>query len=329
VQVDIKRVLAYSTISQIGYMFLGLGVGAWGAGVFHFMTHAFFKALLFLAAGVVILAMHHEQNMFHMGGLRKRMPFAFWTFLIGGSSLAALPLVTAGFYSKDLILEGAWAMGGTGYVLWGAGMLGAFLTGLYTFRAIFIVFFGEMRHEPVWWPDWRIKLPLVLLAALSIVGGFVEMPRTLGGFSAFAELLRPALPASTHEEIAVGTEAALQLSAVVVSLLGIYLAYIYYLRSPERAAGMSTGEWGSLFSRWWRAGWGFDWLYDLLFVRPLSWVANTNRADVVNLFWDGVGQLNALLNRGLAATESGIVRWYAAGVAVGAVLLIAIGAFAR
>ncbi|HEX5416325.1 MAG TPA: NADH-quinone oxidoreductase subunit L, partial [Chloroflexota bacterium] len=131
-QTDLKRVLAYSTISQIGYMFLALGVGAWGAAIFHLMTHAFFKALLFLAAGVVIMALHHEQDMLRMGGLHKQLPLAFWTFLIGAASLSALPLVTAGFYSKELILGAAWSSPQGSTWLWAAGVVGAFLTALYT-----------------------------------------------------------------------------------------------------------------------------------------------------------------------------------------------------
>jgi NADH-quinone oxidoreductase subunit L len=151
-QYDIKRVLAYSTVSQIGYMFLALGVGAWSAALFHFMTHAFFKALLFLAAGVVINALHHEHNMFKMGGLRKELPVAYWAFVIGGSALAGLPLVTAGFYSKDLILWSAVSSGKGSLWLWGAGLIGALFTAIYSYRLIFLVFYGEAKtyvsHRP-------------------------------------------------------------------------------------------------------------------------------------------------------------------------------------
>jgi NADH-quinone oxidoreductase subunit L len=143
VQTDIKRVLAYSTMSQIGYMFLALGVGAWHAAIFHLMTHAFFKALLFLSAGAVIVACHHEQNIFKMGGLRKKIPFVYACFLIGGGALAAFPFLTVGFYSKDAILWQAFASGHT--ELFWAGLLGAFFTSIYTFRLIFIVFHGEEK----------------------------------------------------------------------------------------------------------------------------------------------------------------------------------------
>jgi NADH-quinone oxidoreductase subunit L len=145
VQRDIKRVLAYSTISQIGYMFLALGVGAWSAAIFHLMTHAFFKALLFLAAGAVILSLHHEHDIFHMGGLWRRLPFVFVTFLIGSASLAGFPLITAGFFSKDLILWQTWASVHSSRWLWGAGVVGALLTTVYSFRLVFRVFFGPER----------------------------------------------------------------------------------------------------------------------------------------------------------------------------------------
>src|SRR5512146_15998 len=151
-QRDIKRVLAYSTISQIGYMFLALGVGAWSAAIFHFMTHAFFKALLFLAAGAVIQALHHEHDMFKMGGLRKQIPLTFWAFLISGCALAGLPIITAGFYSKGMILWSAWSSPQGGAALWLAGVVGVLLTALYIFRVIFSAFFGAaqipVEHAP-------------------------------------------------------------------------------------------------------------------------------------------------------------------------------------
>ena len=141
-QQDIKRILAYSTISQIGYMFMALGVGAWSAGIFHLMTHAFFKALLFLAAGAVIHCLHHEHNIFKMGGLRSKLPVVFWSFLIGSAALAALPF-TSGFFSKDQILLSAYEIHGVGPWLWAGGLLGALLTAIYSFRLVFIVFYGD------------------------------------------------------------------------------------------------------------------------------------------------------------------------------------------
>ena len=195
-QNDIKRILAYSTISQIGYMFLALGVGAWSAAIFHFMTHAFFKALLFLSAGVVVQRLREEHDIFKMGGLRQRLPLAFWSFLIGSASLAALPLITAGFYSKDLILWEAWSDGAGGRWLWAAGLIGAFLTAIYIFRAVFIVFFGTVNIEPTGQTGYRITIPLVVLSFLALTAGFVEIPPYLGNVPSFTNLMRSALPTS-------------------------------------------------------------------------------------------------------------------------------------
>ncbi len=189
VQRDIKRVLAYSTISQIGYMFLALGVGAWSAALFHFMVHAFFKALLFLGAGVVIMAMDGEHDMFKMGGLRKKLPVTFWTFLIGSCALSAVPLVTAGFYSKDLIIWQAYASARGGAWLWAGALAGALLTSMYTFRMVALTFFGPPAGRVGRHGGWRIHLPMIVLAALSLVAGFVEMPETLGGVSLFSGFL--------------------------------------------------------------------------------------------------------------------------------------------
>src|SRR5580692_6840160 len=192
-QHDIKRVLAYSTVSQIGYMFLALGVGAWQAAMFHFVTHAFFKALLFLGAGVIINALDEEHSIFRMGGLRKEMPVAFWTFLIAGCSLAGLPFITAGFFSKDLIIWEAWSAPNGHPGFWLAGMAGALLTSLYTFRLIFRVFFGPLGLPVTKRPGYATTLPLIVLAFLSIVGGYVKGP--LLGF--LNSVLPPTLEAHT------------------------------------------------------------------------------------------------------------------------------------
>jgi NADH-quinone oxidoreductase subunit L len=326
VQTDIKRVLAYSTISQIGYMFLALGVGAWSAAIFHFMTHAFFKALLFLGAGAVILAMHHEQNMFKMGGLRTRIPLVFWTFLAGAASLTALPLVTAGFYSKDLILWQAFASESGSVWLWLAGLIGALLTGLYTFRMVFITFYGEPRGEHhgqvAHTPGLAIRIPLVVLAVLAIIGGFVELPRTLGNLPLFSNFMRGALPETA---LAAGREALeplFQLIAAIVSLGGIGLAYLFFLRRPvteQDAARATEGVRG-----FWFSGWGFDWLYDKVFIRPYVWFAHANKNDFFDLIYRGLARFSAWMGRGLSTTETGRLRWYATGVALGAVLIIAI-----
>src|SRR5438309_2450946 len=181
VQVDIKRVIAYSTMSQIGYMFLGVGLGSYASGMFHLMTHAFFKALLFLAAGIVIHVLAAEQDMRKMGGLRKLMPRTYLAFLIGSLALVGI-FPFAGFFSKDSILAAAMASGPYGYVLWIAGLAGTFLTGLYTFRLLFLVFWGEpspfvrehfhaLKRDVV---GASLAVPVAVLAVLSVVGGWVQ-----------------------------------------------------------------------------------------------------------------------------------------------------------
>src|SRR5699024_1532064 len=170
VQNDIKRVLAYSTMSQIGYMFLALGVQAWDAAIFHLMTHAFFKALLFLTSGSIIIACHHEQDMFKMGGLSRTLKLPYICFLIGSASLAALPLVTAGFFSKDEILQLTFITGHQ--FMWLAALAGAFLAALYAFRMVFLTFHGKEHIKPHVPSGWAHSLPLVILAVLStFVGG--------------------------------------------------------------------------------------------------------------------------------------------------------------
>jgi NADH-quinone oxidoreductase subunit L len=325
-QHDIKRVLAYSTMSQIGYMFLALGVGAWSAAIFHFMTHAFFKALLFLAAGVLILRLHHEHNMFKMGGLRKELPLVFWTFLVGGCSLAALPLVTAGFYSKDLILWAAWAAPGGSPWLWAAGLLGALLTGLYTFRAVFLTFFGQpgdlvKEAAPIPRAGAAMSAPLVILAGLSIVGGLVQVPDTLGGLPLFSDFLHTILPPFQTVRGDLNTELTLQLIASAASLGGIYAAYVLFLRRrqvTERIAGTFLGR---ALHRFWFVGWGFDWLDNRFIIRPFVWLARIDKDDVVDLFYRGLAYLTWVLHRLLSLTQIGQVRRYALGIAIGAAIV--------
>jgi NADH-quinone oxidoreductase subunit L len=192
-QYDIKRVLAYSTISQIGYMFLALGVGALSAAVFHFMIHAFFKALLFLSAGAVIIALHHEHNMFKMGGIRKKLPIIYWTFLAGAAALAALPFITAGFYSKDMILFYVWGSDYGSLWLYAIGLLGAFITAVYTFRMVFITFFGEQKTKITHYPKALINIPLIILAILSIIAGFIQLPHNIADFTLFGNFINNSL----------------------------------------------------------------------------------------------------------------------------------------
>jgi NADH-quinone oxidoreductase subunit L len=321
-QRDIKRVLAYSTMSQIGYMFLALGVGAWSAAIFHFFTHAFFKSLLFLAAGAVILALGHEQDLFRMGGLRRRMPLVFWTFLIGAASLSALPLVTAGFYSKDLILLEAWQSPRGGRWLWAAGLAGAAITSLYAFRMVFLAFFAPLRREPAGRTPAAMSVPLVILAGLSIVAGFIQLPGTLGEAPLFTRFLGSVLP-SPAQRASHGMEAALQAISAAAALGGVLVAYLLFLRAPGRVTGLLRAPACDAVRRFWLGGWGFDWLYGRLFVRPIAWLARVNRADFIDLGPRAVAWASLLGNRLLARTQTGHVRWYAACLAAGAIALVA------
>ncbi len=324
VQTDIKRVLAYSTISQIGYMFLGLGVGAWSAAVFHLMTHAFFKALLFLGAGAVIISLHHEQDIFKMGGLRRRLPGVFWTFLIGSASLAALPLVTAGFYSKDLILWAAWSSDSGSPWLWAAGAGGALLTAVYAFRLVFIVFFGDERGHVERRPGLLILVPLTVLAVLSVVGGFVETPSALGHVSFFFDLLDPVLPPAHATVAGHGTEVLLQTVVAAITLLGVGLAFFLYVRRPAIPAAVKASPLGAWLCGLWLSGWGFDTLYDRIFVRPFVAVAGLLRADPLDEISSSVARVIAAGNSALSRTQDGRVRTYAFGIGLGAVIAVAV-----
>lgn len=315
VQTDIKRILAYSTMSQIGYMFLALGVAAWSAAIFHLMIHAFFKALLFLSAGAVIIACHHEQDIFKMGGLRKKIPFVYACFLVGGAALAALPLVTSGFYSKDEILFEAWA-GGHDYLLI-AGLAGAFLTSVYTFRLIFIAFHGkENGHaEPIKGVDYWLPLA-VLLVLSTAVGALVHQP---------LEGVLPAMP-STLLSAQAAHEGKLVLEFVSggIAILGIAIAAALYLGERRLVNRISATAPGRVLTKLWYNAWGFDWLYDRIFVRPFMALVHLLRRDPADQAIGVIPRLSQAGNRLLAVTENGQIRWYAASFAIGAVLILSV-----
>ncbi|HEY0944820.1 MAG TPA: NADH-quinone oxidoreductase subunit L [Opitutaceae bacterium] len=326
-QHDLKRVLAYSTISQIGYMFLALGVGAWTAAMFHFMTHAFFKALLFLAAGAVIHALADEHDMHRMGGLRTRLPLVFWTFLAGAAALAALPLITAGFYSKDLILFQAWTSPHGGPWLWGAGIIGALVTALYTGRMLSLTFFGKAHTEVSHRPGPLMTVPMVVLAALSLAGGFVETPHTLGGVTVFSHFLASTLPSAAHAATGMTQEIVLQLAATVAVLLGLGAAAHLHRHPPEASPRLTGRPAPQAIGRLWLAGWGFDWLYDRMLVRPFIGLARLNRRDVLDRIYDGIAAICRAFHRSLSATQTGLVRRYAMSITVGAIVLLLIAVF--
>ena len=296
VQTDIKRILAYSTMSQIGYMFLALGVGAWEGAIFHLMTHAFFKALLFLSAGAVIIATHHEQNIFKMGDLRKSLPLVYACFLVGGSALAALPLVTAGFYSKDAILWQVQASGQSA-LLW-AGLGGAFLTTLYTFRLIFIAFHGKEQTQAHAGQGLAHHLPLLVLLVLSTGVGALIVPPLAG-----------VLPAGPGDHIEEGRH-GLEILSGVIAVAGI--------------ATFAESALGRALSTLWFNAWGFDWLYDLIWVKPYLLATRLLGKDPL----DRMMNLPAVLAQGghqlLAWTVSGKLRWYAASMGMGAALILAL-----
>ncbi|SFA56280.1 NADH-quinone oxidoreductase subunit L [Metapseudomonas otitidis] len=308
VQTDIKRILAYSTMSQIGYMFLALGVGAWDAAIFHLMTHAFFKALLFLASGAVINACHHEQNIFKMGGLWKKLPLAYASFIVGGAALAALPLVTAGFYSKDEILWEAFASGHQ-WLLY-AGLAGAFLTSIYTFRLIFIAFHGEAKTEAHAGHGVAHWLPLSVLIVLSTFIGALITPPLAG-----------VLPQSVGHA---GGEAkhSLEIASGAIALAGILLAALLFLGKRRFVSAVAQSAPGRFLGAWWYAAWGFDWLYDKLFVKPYLLATRLLGNDPID---SGIGLIPRLVRGGngmLSSSQTGQLRWYAVSLVGGAVLVL-------
>ncbi|KNX77028.1 MULTISPECIES: NADH-quinone oxidoreductase subunit L [Pseudomonas] len=308
VQTDIKRILAYSTMSQIGYMFLALGVGAWDAAIFHLMTHAFFKALLFLASGAVIVACHHEQNIFKMGGLWKKLPLAYASFVVGGAALAALPILTVGFYSKDEILWEAFASGNTGLLY--AGLVGAFMTSLYTFRLIFIAFHGEAKTEAHAGHGISHWLPLGVLIVLStFIGAWIHPP------------LAGVLPESAGHA---GGEAkhSLEIASGAIAIAGILLSALLFLGKRRFVTAVANSGIGRVLSAWWFAAWGFDWIYDKLFVKPYLLISHILRKDPVDR---SIGLIPRMARGGhvaMSKTETGQLRWYTASIAVGAVLVL-------
>ncbi len=258
-QKDIKRILAYSTISQIGYMFLALGVGAWSAAIFHFMTHAFFKSLLFLAAGVVV----------------------------------------------------------------------QLLTAIYTFRPVFVAFFGDVQIEPAGQTGYRIAIPLVMLSVLALTAGFVELPPYMGNVPSFTNLMHTALPASpTAVSARSSLEPALSAITSVTVLLGLGVAYVAFRRRPAFVQALIQSHSGVALQHFWETDWGMDWLYDRTVVRPFVWLAQINRTDVIDAFYGGLARLAETAYGLLSSSQTGQVRWYAAGIAAGSAIILIIAVLA-
>jgi NADH-quinone oxidoreductase subunit L len=318
-QNDIKRVLAYSTISQLGYMFVACGVAAYSAAIFHLMTHAFFKALLFLGAGSVIHAMGGEQDMRKMGGLRKKLPITFWTMTAAVFAICGI-FPFAGFFSKDAILYAAFLQGPGGKALWFVGLVTALLTALYMFRLWYMTFFGEMRsheahpHEA----PLTMTIPLVILGLLSVCGGWIGVER-IGNYLAPAVGARQAPPIGGHLEL------WLSILAVAVAAEGWLIADKYYRRKPERPAYLAAafpGTYKLVANKYY-----VDELYGKLFVRPLlagsqyllGWVVDTGILGGLAWLLGGSAIFGGAV---LQRWQSGNLRSYAAWLAAGAAAVL-------
>jgi NADH-quinone oxidoreductase subunit L len=387
VQNDIKRVLAYSTVSQLGYMFLAMGVGAFGAGIFHLYTHAFFKACLFLGSGAVIHALHGEQDIRNMGGLKKHLPITYWTFLIASIAIAGVPLL-AGFFSKDEILFETFLHGHQ--LLWGIGVLTSLLTATYMFRLVHLTFHGEERfsrastpapvhpstHAPVHSSTpapvhpstpapvhpstpapvhlhdapWPMAAALIVLAAGSIVAGYINIPHALGGHAALKEWLTPAFeatncgqPVTTGElagfaiadclpgqEAAAGDHTALEWTLMIVSslvaFLGIGLATFLWLKNrqiPDRLAVQYSGVYKLLLNKYY-----VDEVYDAAIVQPIKVVSTEGLwrgmdVKIVDGAVNGAGYLVSGVAIVLRLLQNGSVKTYAASTFVGVVAILA------
>jgi NADH-quinone oxidoreductase subunit L len=328
VQTDIKRVIAYSTMSQIGYMFLAAGIAAYGSAMFHLMTHAFFKALLFLAAGIVIHALAGEQDIRNMGGLRDALPRTYWFMLIGALALAGI-FPFAGFWSKDSILASALASGPYGIVLFVAGLIGAFLTGLYTFRMIFLVWRGdrspyvrEHLHDTSHGEaPFSMYAAVAVLAVLSVIGGWIQMA---GIWHPLSDWLDPV--AESLVEPSVLQDWITSIVAMAVGIGGIYLAWLLYGKRSVAVPSLPTA------SRVLEHKLYFDELYDAVFYRPAVAVANALRRGVEEPLVDGSidAAATSVREAGRTATliQTGYLRSYAlavtAGLAVLAVVFVAL-----
>ncbi|WP_456269007.1 NADH-quinone oxidoreductase subunit L [Kushneria sp. AK178] len=308
-QTDIKRVLAYSTMSQIGYMFLALGVQAWDVAIFHLMTHAFFKALLFLTSGSVIIACHHEQNIFRMGGLRKTLKLPYACFLIGGAALSAMPLISAGFYSKDEILWLAFDHGHTW--LWLGALFGAFLTSVYTFRMIFIVFHGREQIHSHAGHGLAHHVPLIVLALLStFLGAMIHPP------------LENVLPAGPDGQYGHGVRLMLEILAAVVAVVGVGIAAGLFLGRRRLVGSLVETKEGNRLWRFFNSAFAFDWLYDKIAVKPFLFITRLHRRDWVNSLMNLWPGLALMVNGLLSDTQNGRLRWYAAVMTGGAIVML-------
>lgn len=323
-QTDIKKVLAYSTVSQLGYMFLGLGVGAYDGGFFHVITHAFFKALLFLGAGSVIHAMHHEQDMRHMGGLRKKLPVTFITMLIGTLAIAGLPPFS-GFFSKDEILAHVYEHD---KLMWVVGVFTAFLTAFYMFRMLFLTFFGTYRgthhaEEKIHESPKTMTIPLIVLAVLSAIGGLIGIPEVLGGHHWLSQWLSPVI--QHHPEAGDhATEFMLMGITIAGVLISIGIAYTRYVKQnhvpmPDEAKRpvLANISYNKFY---------FDEIYDAIIRRPLDSLSTFFYRVVDNKIVDGIvnglGWGTTEASKALRLVQSGNVGFYIFMMVIGIISLL-------
>jgi NADH-quinone oxidoreductase subunit L len=320
VQTDIKRVIAYSTMSQIGYMFVGVGVGGYANGMFHLMTHAFFKALLFMTAGLAIHALAGEQDIRNMRGLGRVMPFTKWCFLAGALALVGVPPF-AGFFSKDPIIASTLNIGWYGYVFYACGIVGAFLTGLYTFRLWYLVFPGEpspfVREH---YHDhhgregaWTMLVPVGILGVLATVGGWIQWPPL---WEPITHWLAPVAPTLAAAEVTSTQEYVTSAVTVIVGLAGIAVAWAVY---SERKIAIPAAP---SVRRLLEEKFYFDWLYDRIFYAPSAWLASGLRREfeepVVLQTGTDLGDTTLATGSLVRRLQTGLLRTYVLLLAAGA-----------
>ncbi len=328
VQNDIKRIVAYSTVSQLGYMFLACGVGAYGAGVFHLYTHAYFKALLFLGAGSVMHAMAGELNIQKMGGLKKYMPVTYWTFLIASLSIAGIPGL-AGFFSKDEILWLAYNGGPVGKIVWAMGTAVAAITAFYSFRIIFLTFHGKFRgtHEQehhLHESPKSMTIPLMILAVGAVSAGWIGIPAALGGGNWIGHFFEPALGhpnvTATHAE-----EYMVMGISVAGAVGGIILSWIMYSLKPEmpgKIASAFKGVYNTLWNKYY-----VDELYDRTIVKPTIWIANkvlvgVTDGKIIEGIVNGVPKAIGSFGEKARKMQSGYLQHYAVSMALGLFVIL-------
>jgi len=332
VQNDIKRILAYSTISQLGYMFLACGVGAFAAGIFHLMTHAFFKALLFLGAGAVMHALSGELDLRRMGDLRRYLPITFWCFLAGVLAISGIPLFS-GFFSKDEILWKAFSSPQGGFLLWLVGFITAGMTAFYMFRMFFLVFFGKSKVEEKVKPHIHegprsMTIPLIILAILSVMGGWIGIPHALGGKNQLGKFLSVVFEKGheAHQAIhSAPAEYLLMILSVLVVLIGISIAHLFYISRPELPKNLAQrykGPYKVLLNKYY-----VDEFYNLAFVQPFMklaiWFFKFIDVAIIDGFANGSAFMVGWISGVARKIQTGYTRNYALSLLLGAVVILA------